>query len=247
LWDQRTRASTTFLLGFLVFSALALCLGFHFREHYFILVLPAVSLLVGVAITNLAHLIAGRMMVMRFIPLLLFGAALSLPILLRKTFFLEASPVEACQMIYGPNPFAESVRIADYLREHTSRDDTIAVLGSEPEIYFYARRHSATGYLYTYGLMEPQKYAQQMQQEMIHEIERASPKYVISVVMFYSWLWRPASERLIFTWANEYTAQNYDVAGLVNITPKDTDYFFGDVPPSVENLENYILIYKRKP
>jgi hypothetical protein len=247
LWDQRTRASTTFLLGFLVFSALALCLGFHFREHYFILVLPAVSLLVGVAITNLAHLMAGRMMVMRFIPLLLFGAALSLPILLRKTFFLEASPVEACQMIYGPNPFAESVRIADYLREHTSRDDTIAVLGSEPEIYFYARRHSATGYLYTYGLMEPQKYAQQMQQEMIHEIERASPKYVISVVMFYSWLWRPASERLIFTWANEYTAQNYDVAGLVNITPKDTDYFFGDVPPSVENLENYILIYKRKP
>ena len=59
-------------------------------------------------------------------------------------------------------------------------------LGSEPEIYFYSHRHSATGYIYTYGLMEPQKYAHQMQQEMIHEIERASPKDLMSVGIFYS-------------------------------------------------------------
>jgi hypothetical protein len=95
--------------------------------------------------------------------------------------------------------------------------------------------------------MEPQKYAGQMQEEMIHEIERARPKYLISVVMFYSWLWRPASDRLIFTWANEYTAQNYTAAGLVNMTAKETDYFFGDVPPSVDSLKDYILIYERNP
>jgi hypothetical protein len=150
-------------------------------------------------------------------------------------------------MIYSDSPFAESIRIGQYLREHTNRDDTIAVLGSEPEIYFYAQRHSATGYIYTYGLMEPQKYARQMQDEMIHEIERASPKYLISVVMFDSWLWRPGSEWLIFNWANEYAAQNYTAAGLVNMTPRETDYFFGDVPPSVESLKNYILIYQRNP
>ena len=69
-------------------------------------------------------------------------------------------------------PFLSLFRIADYLREHTTPDDTIAVLGSEPEIYFYSHRHSATGYIYTYPLMEPQKYARQMQEEMIREIER---------------------------------------------------------------------------
>jgi len=120
-------------------------------------------------------------------------------------------------------------------------------LGSEPQIYFYSQRHSTTGYIYTYGLMEPQKYAQQMQQEMIREIEHGRPKYLISVVMKDSWLQRPQSDRLIFTWANEYTAQNYAVAGFVNITPTETDYFFGDVPPSVGNLKEYILIYKRNP
>src|SRR5207244_12575676 len=101
-------------------------------------------------------------------------------------------------MIDPESPFPESIKIAEYVRDHTSLDDTIAVLGSEPEIYFYAHRHSATGYIYTYGLMEPQKYARQMQEEMIHEIERARPKYLVSVVMFYSWLWLHGSERLLF-------------------------------------------------
>jgi hypothetical protein len=95
--------------------------------------------------------------------------------------------------------------------------------------------------------MEPQEYANQMQGEMIREIERARPKYLISVVMNDSWLQRPRSDRLIFTWANEYSAQNYAVAGFINLlAPDRTDYYFGDVPRSVPKLENYILIYKRK-
>ena len=247
LWDRRSRTITHFLLCLLVFSALAVCQGFYFRPHYFIMILPAVSLLVGVAISKLSDFLTGRMIVARLVPIFLLGMTLSLPILWENKFFFGVSPVEACRMLYSDNPFAESVKIADYLREHTGPDDTIAVLGSEPEIYFYSRRHSATGYIYTYGLMEPQKYAGQMQEEMIHEIERARPKYLISVVMFYSWLWRPASDRLIFTWANEYTAQNYTAAGLVNMTAKETDYFFGDVPPSVDSLKDYILIYERNP
>jgi hypothetical protein len=167
------------------------------------------------------------------------------PILLDKKIFFEVSPNQACGLIYPDNPFLESVRIGTYVREHTEPGDTIAVVGSEPEIYFYSHRHSATGYIYTYGLMEPQKYAQQMQQEMIREIEAARPKYLISVAMNYSWLRRPDSVGAIFNWANEYMAQNYTAAGFVNITPIKTDYFFGDVPQSVETLKNYILIYRR--
>ena len=246
LWDQRTRASTGFLLGLLASSALALSPGFYFRYHYFILVLPAVSLLVGVAISKLSDLTVSRTSVVRFIPLLLLGIALSMPIFWEKRFFFGVSPVEACRMIYPESPFPESIRIGEYVREHTSPDDTIAVLGSEPQIYFYAKRHSATGYIYTYSLMEPQKYAQQMQREMIHEIEFAHPKYLISVVMNDSWLHRAGSEPLIFTWAGEYTNQNYAVVGFVNVTSNRSDYYFGGVPQSVPQLGNYILIYERK-
>jgi 4-amino-4-deoxy-L-arabinose transferase-like glycosyltransferase len=244
-WDHQMRASTVFLIGFLFFSAVALCPGFYFRPHYFILVLPAVSLLAGVAISKLSEVLARRTIATKFVPLLLFAIALMQPILLDRKILFQISSNEACGMIYPQNPFLESVRIADYIRQHTEPDDTIAVLGSEPEIYFYSHRHSATGYIYTYGLMEPQGYAHQMQQEMIREIEDAHPKYLISVAMAYSWLRRPDSDAAIFDWANEYMAQNYAADSFVNITPTETDYFFGNVPRSVDALKDYILIYRR--
>jgi 4-amino-4-deoxy-L-arabinose transferase-like glycosyltransferase len=247
LWEQRTRARAAFLLGFLFFSALALCPGFYFRLHYFILVLPAVSLLAGFAISRLSDFVANRLIVVRSATVLILGASLAWPIIAERKFFFEASPAEASRMIYPESPFVESIRIAKYLREHTNERDTIAVLGSEPQIYFYSNRHAATGYIYAYGLMEPQKYANQMQQEMIREIEQARPKFLVSVVMPDSWLPRPQSDWLIYTWANEYTARNYTVAGFVNmVAPDKTDYYFGRVPQSVPELGKYILIYQRK-
>jgi hypothetical protein len=114
-----------------------------------------------------------------------------LPIFQERTFLLNAPVESASRMIYPESPFSESVRVAQYIREHSAPTDTIAVLGSEPQIYFYSQRHSATGYIYTYSLMEPQKYAHQMQLEMIHEIELARPKYLVFVGMTDSWLKRP--------------------------------------------------------
>jgi hypothetical protein len=145
----------SFSATFLFFSVLAICPGFYFRLHYFTLVLPAVSLLAGVAISRLSDLSVDRLIVVRSIPILILGLALAWPMLAERKFFFEASPVDASRMIYSESPFPESIRIAEYLREHTTRNDTIAVLGSEPQIYFYSDRHSATGYVYTYGLMEP--------------------------------------------------------------------------------------------
>src|SRR4029450_9774272 len=150
LWKQGTRNRAIFLLGFLFFSALALFPGFYFRFHYFILILPAVSLLAGVAISRFSDLIVDRLPVARLIPILILGAALPWPIITERKFFFEASPADASRMIYPESPFLESIRIAEYLRGRTTRNDTIAVLGSEPQIYFYSDRHSATGYIYTY-------------------------------------------------------------------------------------------------
>src|SRR4029450_9399002 len=152
LWEQRTRPTAVFLLAFLCVSAFALCPGFYFRLHYFILVLPAVSLLAGVAISRLSDLSVDRSIVVPFIPILILGFALTWPILAERKFFFEASPADASRIIYPESPFAESIRTGDYLRKHSNPSDTIAVLGSEPQIYFYSNRHSATGYIYAYGL-----------------------------------------------------------------------------------------------
>ena len=63
--------------------------------------------------------------------------------------------------------------------------------------------------------------------------------------MGYSWLRRPDSEPANLYLGKQYIGQNYTAAGFVNIKPTETDYFFGDVPQSVETLKDYILIYRR--
>jgi len=247
-WDPMMRANASFLISLLVFAAAAVCPGFYFRPHYFVLLLPAISLLAAFAALRASDLLKNHMSAVRFVPFLCFSAALILPIFQERTFLLSTPVESASRIIYPESPFPESVRVAQYIREHSAPTDTIAILGSEPQIYFYSHRHSATGYLYMYALMEPQKYAREMQGEMIREIELARPKYLIFVGMTDSWLKRSESEGLIFTWAHDYIPQNYSVTGLVDLSGFDrTHYYFEDVPRPLPQLENYVLICERKP
>jgi hypothetical protein len=174
LLDKAMRNAAFFILTFIAFSGLALSSGFLFRRHYFIFVLPAICLLVGVATASASNFCSRLARPLSFLPLAIFVVC-SRVALSGQLPLLSQRPSDVLRMIYGPNPFSEAVRVAEYLQAHTNPTDTIAILGSEPEIYFYAHRHSATGYIYTYGLMEPQRYAVQMQREMMREIEVARP------------------------------------------------------------------------
>ena len=240
----RTRA--VFLTTFAFFSILAVCPGFYFRPHYFILVLPAVSLLAGLAVAAALDTIRFGAQNFRFVVLLLFGFALAWPIWAEADFFFERPLAEANRMVNGTNPFLESIKIGEYIRAQSSVSDTIAVLGSEPQIYFYSRRHSATGYIYTYGLMEPQPYAHQMQQEMMREIETAHPKFLVMVVVNKSWLAGRDSDQSILRWADAYCDANYEEVGLINISDRGTDYYLSGRPPNVTPTADHILIYRRK-
>ena len=201
-----SRNQNLLLLGsFLFFSFLAVSAGFYYRNHYFILLLPALALLVAGAVDATIEHGWGK-------PAL--GAvafACFLPLMYNSAYLFRMSPAEAAAASYGQNPFPEAVRVAEYLRSHTPPDAKIAVLGSEPEIYFYSARHSATGYIYTYGLMEPQKYARRMQDEMIGEIEGSRPEYFVYVTSHWSWLQEEHSDRHIFDWARQYLAAQYEV------------------------------------
>jgi Dolichyl-phosphate-mannose-protein mannosyltransferase len=248
LLSPSMRSRLVFLVSFAGFAALAVCPGFYFRPHYFILFLPAISLLTGAALA--AALASGGPKWIspgiRFAVLVLFATCLGWPLWSEREFFFQRPLAEANRMVNGTNPFPESIKIADYIRNQSTPTDTIAVLGSEPQIYFYARRLSATGYVYTYSLMEPQPYAHQMQLEMIHEIERAQPRFLVLMAMNRSWLASADSDQTIFGWANSYRESDYDEIGLINISDRGTDYYFGPRPAGVTPAAEHILIYRRK-
>ena len=121
-------------------------------------------------------------------------------------------------MIYGLNPFSESLEIAQYIRDNTKKEDTVAVLGSEPQIYFYSQRKSATRHLYMYPLMEKHVYARKMQDEMIREIEGAQPKFVVMVKIGGTWVSaRPNFSTALKDWAQGYLNREYEIDGVVDI------------------------------
>ena len=152
---------TVFSLALFFFSFLGTAIGLYFREHYFILSLPAFAILVGLCVVSLQQTLASGAgtKYFRMIPLLLFAGVLGWNIFLQRQMFFQWPAVQVCQAIYAEDPFVEAPAVADYIREHSPPNARMAVLGSEPEIYFYSQRHSATGYLYAYPLMEPQPYA----------------------------------------------------------------------------------------
>jgi len=249
LWNREERSDAQFVLVFFAFSFLAVCPGLLFRPHYFILLLPALSLLVAIAISTGIRLIkefsSSRVTVC--VPAMAFLLALGAAIYQQRAFFFELDPTGACRMVYGVNPFPEAILIADYIRNHSTADARIAVLGSEPEIYFYANRLSATGYIYTYPLMEEQKYAEDMQRQMIDEIEKGQPEYLVVVQMQDSWLVHPNSQMRIFSWANRYAGEHYDLAGTANIHPASTEYRWDEnakTPAAHAPLS--VLVFKRK-
>jgi uncharacterized SAM-binding protein YcdF (DUF218 family) len=221
--DKTSRTHAPFILGFLVFSFLAVCPGLYFREHYFVLILPAVSLLIGMGIRSLKRLILKFQPKFQWMPAILFLVAFLIGVVQYGSFFFKLTPFEACRALYGYNPFPESIGVAEYIKRHSERQDKIAVLGSEPQIYFYSNRRSATGYIYMYGLMEDQKYALKMQKEMAEEIEKAKPTYLIFVNIPTSWLARERSERYVFDWFEAYHENQFSLVGIVDIYDK-TEY-----------------------
>ena len=217
-WSDKSRLNKFFLLTFFFFSFLTVCPGFYFRKHYFITLLPAIAMLAGVATTVSIQWLYDRKIapIVQIIPVLIVAGAIIYPVVKLGDFFFKATPVEACRLIYRLNPFPESIEIAEYIKSHSAKDDRIAVIGSEPQIYFYANRKSATGFIYVYGLMESHDYASKMQLEIIEEIEASRPKYAVLVNIPDSWLSSSTSDMTIIKWSDKYFSQNYITVGFID-------------------------------
>jgi hypothetical protein len=249
LWLGRARLDARVIVtALLIASFAAFTAGFYFRPHYFILLFPVVGLLVGALGVALERLAATAMPV-RYARLgvVVASVALLAGVVAGERAIWGRDPREISRAIYQLNPFPEAIDIAAYIASHSSPDDRIAVVGSEPEIYFYAHRKSATGYIYTYPLMEAQPFAARMQDEMIAEIDAAHPAYVVVVWIDTSWGWTPASNRRILDWAQRYTRACYTLVGSADLSAQGTTMRWDDEARATPTQsERTIFTFRRR-
>jgi hypothetical protein len=246
-----TRLQKTIAIAFAACSLATICPGFYFRPHYFVSLLPAVGLLVGVTLDGLVAL-AARWRTNRVIRVLPFVVVLLIglnTIENRRDYYLADDVRSVSLQAYGSNLFVDAEAIGAYLARNTTAADTIAVVGSEPELLVYAGRRSATGYMYVYPLVEIQPYNVSMQHEMMGEIERGRPKYLVFVNVQTSWLLRRDSPTDILAWLQNFALAHYDIVGRVDLRADGgpSEYSWDEAARSGPRQDNYVFILKRKP
>jgi hypothetical protein len=253
-WNRGTRRATIWSGVLLFFSLVAISAGVDYHPHYFILMLLPVALACGawvasaeeMALKAFGHKAPGGA---RNLPLLCVAAACLCSVLVQRAYLFSMNSYEFSRTSYGLNPFPEAVVVADYIRQHSDRDARVAVMGSEAEIYFYSRRQAATGYLFTYGLMEEHGYAAADQVEMSNEIEASRPQFIVYVAIPTSWRVRPRSSLAIFDWMDGYTKEHYKPIGMAELRQNaPTLYTWG---PAVADYRiqpgapGYLVLYRR--
>jgi hypothetical protein len=221
-WDGRLKESRVWLLGFCVSSALAVSLDFYFRPHYFLIAVPALALLGGAAVSGVCQWRAGK----KYMPGIYALMVVSTVVTCAGPWFFM-SKFRLARELYGFDPLPEAEVVAKFIRENSPPAARVAVLGSEPEIYFLSHRLSATGYIYIFALGEAQPFAAKMRQEMITEIEAQKPEFIVvsDIVMVAARRSDPPPN--LFDWWDEYQT-NYTRIGLADIiSQSETTYAFG--------------------
>lgn len=231
--------------------------GLMFRGQYFILLAPFAALLAGVAWHSLTEFMRARSAdasrpshSTRDDSALIRGAVVVL------SFCVLISPLRAgwtrkpdtiCRTVYGMNPFPEYPAIAEYVRTHSEPGDTLAVLGSEPGIYFLADRRPASPHVCVYEMHKPHAYAREMQTEAIRTIEKAMPPCVVLINAPTSWGIMPQSDPTFYKWSGEFLKRHYTLDGVMDLISEDEVVTkWGDDARSYKRQSPYsVLIFKR--
>jgi hypothetical protein len=203
------------LVGWLAASLAAVAVGLRFWPHYWVQTLPALSALAGAGLAALAVPLLARRRLAAVAVAALAALLLVPPAVANRGVLLAGSPEAVSRAIYGANPFPESVEIARRIRESSAPDEFVYVVGSEPQILFYAQRRSATRYIIFYPLTGLYPDALERQRAAVAEVQERRPRYVVWVDVGFSHLIEPESERFVFSATREMLRRDYGLEFVV--------------------------------
>jgi 4-amino-4-deoxy-L-arabinose transferase-like glycosyltransferase len=243
-----------FLLGLLFFSLLSVTPGLHFRGHYFILCLPAAALLAACGLESFTRAVL-RLRALRGRHLAVYTAvAVAVffsSVVPQRALLFQMNPDAVSRQLYFPDRFSfgASEAVAAYLKAHLGQEEKVAVVGSEPQLYFYLDRPAPTRFIYLYYLTERHALTEAMRGEFTSEIETSQPRYLVYSPSCTSELvWEPARVKL-YEWYERYVQAHYRIVGVVAmVTPERTEYEWGEKAKYfAQSVRVRMVIYERKP
>lgn len=230
-----------------VLSIMTILPGLRFYGHYWIQLTPILAVLAGSAFYSSEELLGKffKIKTPALALLTLFLFMMIVHISVQSGYYFNPQKTKLLREVYGMNPFPESKVIADYIKSRTQEGDQIAVLGSEPQIYFYTNRRCVSRHHYLTFLMgDSLKFPNNRiyQQEFISDVETKKPKFIVFVRHSISWLMNPRSDQTIQKWFTNFVNREYKIVGIADmISPQQTEYVWDAEAATYSPKSEYFL------
>lgn len=209
-YRQEARA---FGMLFPFFCAASVLIGVAYYPHYFVLCLPAISLLAGVMTDAMRRSVPG--IYGSICAAAMLFVLVSFPVIHNRWYYYKPDFHMIHFDSYGANRFTEMQVIGKELKKQTLPGERIGILGSEPEILVVAEREAASGHLFLYNLFSRGPKSAFLQQQYLNDLKTSSPTYLVRVIASDSWGgdYQETSffkEVLVFVEANYTLYQQYE-------------------------------------
>jgi len=204
----------------------------YFFPHYFQQLLPCLALAAAAGAEAVESLHFGKALWFRRLLSVLLLACL--PAVTLYPFLFEYSPKQAVTKIYPKSCFAEMPEAGQRIARATRPEDRIFIFGAEPELFFYARRASATRYIFLFPLYGPYRNAHDEQVRTAKEIFQAEPRAALYLPD--SLMLSPDTDQYFTHWSQVYLQSNFGVdawLGMDNAGVAHLDPFAGTQEASV--------------
>ncbi len=116
-----------------------------------------------------------------FLAVLLLLAAWVWPGMYHASLLTISAP-ELAALRY-PEPFATAAEVGRDLAEQTTPQELILVVGSEPEIYFYAQRPSTCRMAIMYPMTGRYTFSAALQKDFFAQWDSLKPRYVVTTTL----------------------------------------------------------------
>ncbi|PBQ33952.1 hypothetical protein CNR22_19945 [Sphingobacteriaceae bacterium] len=233
------------------FSFMTIVPGFYFYGHYWIQLIPGLSILSALAYFGIINFLRDSMNlkqpVIKYAYLAIFFILTIKHVSALKSYYFHPNYERILRTVYGSNPFPETLEIANYINANSKPEDQTAIIGSEPEFYIYTNKNYLSRHAYFAAIVADFKQHPQWQREYAQDVEKAKPRYLVFYNHGISLFVQPNTDKYIFDWVNKYVAENYKIIGVADMVDgQQTTYAWKEQLNGFQPKgQNVIYIYER--
>lgn len=238
-------------LTLLFFSFLTIVPGYYFYGHYWIQIIPGLSILAGLAYTGIINFTQNTLNIKRpqikYVYLSVFLVFTIKHASALKSYYFHPNYERILRSVYGSNPFPESMEIANYIGANSKPEDQVVLIGSEPQIYMYLNKKCPSRHAYFAALVADFPQHKEWQREFVKDVEKADPRYLVFFNHQISLFVQPNTDKYVFEWVNKYTSERYHIIGVADMVDgMQTNYVWNNALAGFQPKgQNVIYIYER--